>query len=229
MKRALLGSFILVSFFNLYSVSTQWQLGIYCTKPLLMLSLAVWFYLHTKDHLTVFAKCILAGLIISIAGDTFLMFSSKDPSFFLFGLGSFLITHIFYIAAFVRYEGIKEGLVMKKNWMFLPVFIYLIVFLWYLWPDLPKEYLVPVVVYGCVISTMLVSVVNMKGRVKEQVSVGLIIGALLFVISDSFIAVDKFKVEIIPSEYMGAFIMSTYLLGQFYIAKNSISANEGLK
>ena len=226
MKKAVLAVFIILSLINLFAVGTGWQVGIYFSKPLLMTTLALWFYLNIKTHFSLFAKYILAGIIFSIAGDTFLMFANKNPSFFLAGLGSFLITHLLYIAAFVKYKGFKNGLFFEKTWVALPIFFYFISFIYYLWPSLPSDFITPVLFYSIAISTMLVACINMKKRTTNKIANGLIIGASLFVISDSVIAVNKFKSPTsFPPEYIGLLIMATYILGQYLIAKNSAKAN----
>ena len=225
MVKKLIILFFFLSAFNLFAVITHWQYGIYFSKPLLMAVLAGWFYFSTKDNFTVFSKLIFAGIIFSIGGDTFLMFVDKAPVFFLVGLGNFLITQLLYIFAFVNYHKFKKGLIINKKWVALPVLIYLIFFVYYLIPDIPEAFLIPVLVYSLIISTMLISAVNMKGRVGEKVAGGLIIGALLFVISDSCIAINKFKNTGITAEIMGIIIMATYLLGQYLIALNAIKAN----
>ena len=105
--------YFFLSAFNLYAVATGWQNGIYFSKPLLMTVLAIWFYFCTKNNFTVFSKFILAGIIFSIGGDTFLMFVDKNPVFFLVGLGNFLITQLLYIFAFVNYPQFKKGLIFN--------------------------------------------------------------------------------------------------------------------
>ena len=49
------------------------------------------------NNLSRYAGFILAGLVFSLAGDVFLMLPSDQ---FMAGLVSFLIAHLFYIAAF---------------------------------------------------------------------------------------------------------------------------------
>lgn len=218
MSKALLGAFILVSVGNLVANFFEWELGVFFTKPLLMTFLAAWFYMETGLS-TAFHRLIFFGLLFSVAGDVFMMLAASDPKYFLLGLGNFLITHLFYIAAFLKFPEGKNGLVRRKPWLLLPVLAFLVFMNVYLWPDLPEAFLIPVFVYSMVISGMLITALNMVGRVEGSASKLLVYGALLFVLSDSLIAVHKFKATGIPALTFSLAIMSTYLLGQYLIAK----------
>lgn len=222
-------TFFLSSALNIIAVLAQWQTVIYLTKPLLMTFLAFWFFINTKDNTTKFTKYIFIGIIFSSAGDTFLLFVNQNPNFFLLGLGSFLITHIFYILAFNNFPNLPKGIVASKKWLVIPVCIYLISFLTYLWNDLPSAFKIAVTIYGCFISLMLISAVNLRWRVPYDLSKYIIMGAILFVFSDSVIALDKFKPTIIPSNIMGFIIMTTYIISQYLIAKNCIEANKEIQ
>lgn len=216
----LLCAFFLLSIAQVSCIVADWQLGIHLTKPLLMATLAAWFCLETRLSTTLY-RFVFYGLLFSIAGDTFLMFVGENPNFFLFGLSSFLVTHVFYILAFWKFPGIKTGLVWRKPWLLLPVLAYLTAMLGYLWPDLPEAFKIPVLVYSCVISAMLVFALNMVGRIPDAIARLLVVGALLFVLSDSLIAVGKFKTTGVPETVFSLAIMLTYLIGQYLIASRS--------
>ena len=72
------------------------------------------------------------------------------------------------------------------------------------------SYTVPVIVYAGAIVAMTVSAV-LAGFSRPFV----VIGALLFLVSDSLIAVARFKAGWIPAAYL---IWPTYYLGQYGIA-----------
>ena len=219
-SRTLLLAFFLLLAANLASVVAQWQTGIFLTKPLLMTTLAAWLYLETKLS-TSFHLLIFYGLLFSIAGDTLLMFVAENPNFFLAGLGSFLVTHVFYITAFWKFPGRENGLIWRKPWLVLPVLAYLAAMLGYLWADLPEAFQIPVLVYSCVISAMLVFALNMVGRIPTGIARWLVVGAMLFVLSDSLIAVGKFKSTGVSEVVFSFGIMVTYLVGQYLIASRS--------
>mgnify|MGYP000300517206 CR=1 FL=1 len=76
------------------------------------------------------------------------------------------------------------------------------------------EFFLPVVVYGAAISIFgMVSLLNYMIR-KDNSSLILLLGALLFILSDSMIALNKFYEA---KALYGVAIMVTYILGQYLI------------
>src|SRR5258705_8824012 len=172
--------------FAVYNVNET--LG-YITKPLLMPLLIVFFIFQTTGFASSLKKWIVLALLISWAGDVLLMFESTNGNFFIFGLVAFLIAHVFYI---LFYENVvrKEG-IGKNYWWFLPVIIYYIALIYILSPHLGDMKL-PVRIYGIVISYMLVQALQ-TGRIKDFGAATLmIVGAVLFITSDSILAINKF-------------------------------------
>jgi len=188
----------------------------YITKPLLMPLLIIFFVFQTKDFLSPLKKWIVLALVFSWAGDVLLMFESTNSNFFISGLVAFLIAHIFYI---LFYENVirKEGL--KKNyWWFLPVIIYYISLIYILSPNLGDMKL-PVRIYGIVISYMLIQALQ-TGRIKDLGAATLMIaGAVLFITSDSILAINKFYESF---EYAGIAIMLTYGIAQLLITLGAV-------
>jgi uncharacterized membrane protein YhhN len=76
----------------------------------------------------------------------------------------------------------------------------------------------PVLIYGLVIGTMLAFALWQYGKVPARAAWFFIVGALLFVASDSMLAINKFKT---PITHGGLWIMGTYILAQYLIAKGS--------
>ena len=200
-----------------------WHTGIFITKPLLMTSLAAYFYSATMGLPDKFARFVFMALLFSWAGDCFLLFADGKPRFFLFGLGSFLVTHLFYITAFWKFPGREKGWAWQKKWPFVPVLFYLAAMLFYLWPDLTGAFKIPVGAYSFVICAMLLSAMNMRGRVAEKTAFSLMAGAGLFVLSDTLIAVGKFKSTGLSDAVFSVGIMVTYLVGQYLIVRGSVA------
>ena len=173
--------------------------------------LIAFFIFQTKYVASSLKKWVTLALIFSWAGDVLLMFESMNGNFFIVGLIAFLIAHIFYI---LFYENIirKEGL-SKNYWWFLPVIIYYIALIYTLSPNLGDMKL-PVRIYGIVISYMLIKALQ-AGRIKNSGAAALMIaGAVLFITSDSILAINKFYE---PFEYAGIAIMLTYGIAQLLI------------
>ncbi|HKC35234.1 MAG TPA: lysoplasmalogenase [Chitinophagaceae bacterium] len=188
----------------------------YITKPLLMPLLIVFFIFQTTGFASSLKKWIVLALLFSWAGDVLLMFESTNGNFFIFGLVAFLIAHVFYI---LFYENVvrKEG-IGKNYWWFLPVIIYYIALIYILSPHLGDMKL-PVRIYGIVISYMLIQALQ-TGRIKDLGAAILMIGgAVLFITSDSVLAINKFYQ---PFEYAGIAIMLTYGIAQLLITLGAV-------
>lgn len=111
-------------------------------------------------------KWIIFALFFSWLGDVSLMFHQEDPLFFLLGLSSFLVSHVFYIL-FFHFIRIKE--MVKSRWyLLLIVAIYYAVIIVILSPHLGDMKL-PVRIYAVVISFMFLLAMHMvfiKKRVR---------------------------------------------------------------
>lgn len=189
----------------------------YFTKPLLMILLAACFISGTKGFYSPLKKWIILALVFSWGGDVLLMFEPADPNFFIFGLSSFLMAHLFYIFFFhavrVR-ESVKSNVLLL-----LAVVVYYAVFISILSPYLGKMKL-PVRIYGVVISFMLMLALHTLFIQNKRVAEQIIFGAVLFVISDSMLAINKFYYSF---SYAGIFVMLTYGMAQFLIVNGAIS------
>lgn len=227
MSRILLALFLLLSIVNLYAEQQDNTLLIYISKPLLLTVLSLWFYLQVRPLRSKTARLILAGLIFSIGGDTLLMFvenGPKDEKFFLLGLGSFLIAQLCYLVGFASLPGANKGLLMQKPIWVLPFVIYLLGLMTLLWPNIPQSMRIPVAIYSLAIVGMVMAACNLYVLLSQKVFIGLIVGVLLFLLSDSLIALNKFTA---PSSFSIPYprisIMLTYLLGQYFIASSSVN------
>ena len=215
-KRFWIIVYFLVLVADLLAVYTGNETLRYITKPLLMPLLIFLFISLTTGFTSSLKKWIILALLFSWAGDVLLMFESTNGNFFIFGLLAFLIAHIFYI---LFYEGIirKEGL-GKNYWWFIPVVIYYIALIYILSPNL-GDMVWPVRIYGIVICYMLIQALQ-AGRIKDLGAATLMIGgAVLFISSDSILAINKFYE---PFEFAGIAIMLTYGIAQLLITLGAL-------
>ena len=190
-------------------------------KPLLMPLLAASFLSQTKINSTGFKAPVLAALFFSWTGDVLLMFQEKNSLFFLLGLSAFLLAHIFYIVFFHRAR-IREN--VKSNlWFLLIVVIYYSVLISILSPALNSpefhKMKLPVRIYGIVISFMVMLAMHMLFIKNRKAGRWMMLGALLFVVSDSVLAINKFERSF---EAAGLIIMLTYGLAQLFITEGAI-------
>ena len=173
------------------------------TKPLLLPLLILIFITRLKSEKTQVDKLFLAGLVLSFFGDLFLLFQWG----FLPGLGSFLLAHVFYIISFRKKT-------QNSIWRFWPIILGLFAttLLVFLFPYL-KEMKIPVIIYAVVIATMMYNALKTHNR-------NLIIGALLFLISDTLLSINLF---LQPLMILNLLVMITYIAAQWFLVKGMIS------
>lgn len=215
-KKFLIILYILVLVADLFAVYTGNETLRYITKPLLMPLLIFLFISQTTGFASSLKKWMILALLFSWAGDVLLMFDSISSNFFIFGLVAFLLAHIFYIVLFdlIRLrEKLRQSLLPL-----LPIAVYYLALLGLLQPHLGNMRK-PVAIYGLIISFMLSFAIDLWRLKDRSVSLLIIPGALLFISSDSILAINKFYK---PYEFAGIAIMSTYGLAQLLITLGAV-------
>ena len=203
--------FLLVTLVDLYAVFFKLETVEFIAKPLITVVLALLYLVSVKKA----NFWLLSGLCFSFWGDVLLLFDL--PNFFIFGLVSFLIAHVLYIKMTLNFiKDKKLNLFIKAS---VPFVMFLIGLLWFV-KDGAGEMFIPVAVYGVVISVFgTMALVNYQQQ-KNTANLWLLLGALIFMFSDSLIAVGKFSGMQID---FGIFIMLTYCIAQYLIVKSLIS------
>lgn len=153
-----------------------------------------------------YGRIILLGLVFSWFGDMFLI--GRTPSFFLLGLGAFLLAHIAYIAAFIVI-GINLRWIAAAA---LPIVAVAIAVSIWLTPHIPPELVIPVRVYTTVISLMVVAAIGTRG---QGASTLILAGALLFFLSDLSVAALRLVQTTFPTYVWG---LPLYYAGQVCLA-----------
>ena len=145
------------------------------------------------------------------------------PTLFIFGLGSFLIAHVFYITLFLKSpkSQVPPTTTIHVK-ILLACLIYGTVLIGFLYQQQNSAFLlmqIPVIVYACVILLMLMAAFNFYKKYSKS-GIWIIVGALLFVLSDSTIALSKFS-HLFENNQSSArvIIMSLYGIAQFMIVK----------
>jgi uncharacterized membrane protein YhhN len=187
-------------------------------KPVLLLLLFAALWQHNKGLKLYNHTLIGTGFLLSWLGDVLLIFESKSPLFFIFGLVSFLLAHIMYIIYFTKYIHFGSLLLKQKLLPAIPAFVFSIILVSFLWPKLGPMKL-PVLAYAAVITTMLYSSIIATWFIKKPSGLLFLAGALFFVLSDSLLAINKFNA---PFAYAGPAIMLTYCIAQYLICKAAI-------
>lgn len=202
---------------DMYLGQTQPALRLW-TKPLLMPAIMA-FYMGSVGFQSAFSRRFILALFFSWVGDILLMFEDRNDLFFILGLTSFLTAHILYILYFVRITSSSQSYFKKRPVMFIAVVAYVVELLYLLWPQL-GHLKVPVLVYALVIGTMLAMALWQYGKLSKNTSLLFIFGAMLFVLSDSALALNRFYQSHASS---GIFVMSTYVAAQTCLALGSIA------
>lgn len=222
MKKIFILIYVVILSVHLYAGSREYTEIAFFTKPALLISLIVFFLIDTnRKGSAKFRNLILLGLIFSLGGDVFLMFQGIDSGYFIAGLVSFLMAHIFYVWAFtITYlNNHVVPLIKRQGWVMILILAYGILFFRAIKDDV-GSLIVPIFLYTTVITLMLLMAVNRQGRVGLQSFWLIAIGAALFVASDSFLAWNKF-VEPLPESHF--LVMSTYGLAQLFIVMGAVN------
>jgi len=173
-------------------------------KPLIILSLMALYYFAVSKKNNLY----LLALAFSFLGDVFLL---DKNNMFIYGIAAFLLTQVLYIYIIVK-QMQKPSHFHKYLYAFL--FANYIVFLIGLLKPNLGELFYPVVIYGVTIAIFgLVSTLNYVTK-RTKIDLTLWIGAILFIASDTMIALDKFHE---PRAFYPIAIMSTYILAQYLI------------
>ena len=205
---------------HIVGVAKESKKIIYATKPFLMLLLALYFIFALP--LNKVNWLILIAVLFGGAGDIFLMLEG-DEKWFMLGMVAFLLGHIFYIIAFMLEIG--DNIVSFPIWglFFLIPVVLILVMTYPMFKNHLGDLKIPVHVYMLVILVMHIFTVLRVAAYDFFCVCFLLVwlGSLLFILSDSLIAIDTFnKEKKIPHGRI--IIMLTYILGQFLIVQGVI-------
>jgi len=169
-----------------------------------------------------FDALLLAALVFSLGGDVFLMLPGDQPLWglptFILGLGSFLVAHLFYIALFCQGQAwfpSKRALLLVLG---VGAAMYAIV-----WGGLGNDTVLKIAVaaYVTVISLMTAQAIGRAVTLGDSASRWVAVGACVFMVSDSLIAINKF---VTPVALSSLWILVTYYCAQMLIVHHSRKA-----
>jgi uncharacterized membrane protein YhhN len=197
----------------------KWTRLEYLAKPAVMIVLFLWLW--TASGLSKASLWFGLGIILSLAGDIALMISLDR--LFLAGLLAFLLAHLAYLIGFnipipeVSVWGIFLAIMVGLGGMRIIRRI-----LAALAVNGQDRMRIPIIIYGIVISLMLLSAMlkltdlSWKANAAALVSVG----AFMFYISDIILAWNKF---ISPIKHGRIFNIGAYHLGQIALIAGLIA------
>lgn len=149
---------------------------------------------------------VVTGLAFSLAGDVFLMLPSDR---FLAGLASFFVAHLCYIAAFLSTTGPHVSPAALIPWLLAGAGILAV-----LGPHFGSMR-APAVLYVLAILAMGWQATQQWNEVRQAWALYALIGAVLFAVSDSALALDRFRRHFRAAPLV---ILSTYYTAQYLIA-----------
>lgn len=194
-------------FYHLIALHFASKRAKYTLKPgtmVLIIALAI----YGSGLETTFAKWVVVALFFSVLGDVFLML---DDRWFIHGLSSFFLAHIFYIVAFWNSFALniwsKTSLIVALSLLIFSLWFFL-----FLLDFIKKEgglkLTLAVAAYILVISLMMWSASLTSSGI-------LVVASLLFVFSDAVLAYDKFRQAFQSAEHI---VMVTYFTAQLLFA-----------
>ena len=155
---------------------------------------------------------LMAALALSAAGDYFLSLDGERP--FLAGLASFLLAHVAYI---VLFAGLGGGLSVfgAEPWRgaaALTIILFALAMSWLVLQRVGPQLKLPVAAYVATIAVMGVTALGMDQPV-------VVVGALMFMASDSLLATERFLLSAISPHrgWMRYAVWGLYFSGQLFI------------
>ncbi len=170
---------------------------------LLVLILATFGNLKTS-----YGKRIFVGLLFCLLGDVLLI----PEHLFIFGLASFLIAHLLFLAAFYSEGGFKAKFTPLVVLVPIGVIYYAILF------KHLDELAIPVLVYFVAILVMCWQGINLYVGKKSNANYLVALAVCLFLFSDANLALEKF---IIGVELSKITVLASYWLAISLLAKST--------
>ena len=218
MKRISLYLFFLVSIGELVAHVVDVSLLHLVCKPLIMLSLFGFYWFASTERENQRSRSLMLGILFSFFGDVALM--GEGELYFMLGLVSFLLAHVAYIFTYRqhRYDS-DDGLSGVQRFRFsFPFLLAGTGLVTVLYPHL-GDLKVPVMIYALVIVLMVINALFRYGHTTAKSFWLVFVGAILFMISDSLLAFNKF---VVPIDEAGFWIMITYIAAQYGIVQGII-------
>ena len=130
-----------------------------------------------------YGRFVLGALVLSWAGDVLLL--SPKPAYFMAGLGSFLVAHVLFAAAFLSGPFSAGAAAIA----FMAVLAFGSGVLRWLLPSTPSEFKAPVLAYVVVILAMCIAAASHSAATGRW---AVLAGTVVFAASDLSVARDRF-------------------------------------
>jgi uncharacterized membrane protein YhhN len=206
--------YFLMTLVHLSSKAIEWEeLG--NSSKIILIPWLIGFVYFTQNSSPSSIKSLLIGaLVFSWIGDTLLIGGDQDEHLFIGGLIAFLIAHVCYIIIFTLLSNGVEPISKFKKWSMILIPVYLSGMLYYLHPLVFKSLFPAIAVYALAISLMAFTAIGALSRPLQQFHKYIFMGVVLFLMSDSILAINKFGNLDMSTNLAGFYIMSTYCAAQ---------------
>lgn len=197
----------------------QWR---FYSKIVLIPFLAVLFLLNIRGQKRSENFYIpIVALLGSFSGDLLLAFDGAQ--FFLFGMLGFMITHISNSVYFYKLNKLvfQKANYAKIAFLFLSIACSFVV---YIIKESAGSFFVPIIIYMVLIGIMTILASNLaeSSTYNHSAIHYFIPGAVLFVLSDGLLAINKFNLQ---DSSLDIFVMLTYGLAQLYLVLGYYKTN----
>jgi uncharacterized membrane protein YhhN len=194
--------FLAISYLLTISISAHQYSFIHKVLPILILLVVA--IKSLKGHGRIF---VVSALLFSTMGDVLLALSLAQS--FIYGLAAFAAAHICYTTCFYRWRAWR-----RRHFIGFAILTTYALFMLILLLPVTGALQIPVLIYLLIISTMacLAIVVNTPDY-------HILLGAVLFVLSDSLLATHKF---LFPLPYESLLVMGSYYSAQYLLLEGCI-------
>lgn len=234
--------FIVLASVEFYAEFVHHRELIFSIKPTLLPLLMLYYVFNVDGNWTKTHRLMIWAIFFSWIGDVALVMTPDSPTdlevfgihknqnFFFGGVGGFLVSHLFFISVYIQAKGNQvKTLFEQKKWPFVMVAIYIAAMIATISPRIyanPEKSAatIPVIIYALVIGSMLFFALNRYGKVNARSFRLVLIGSIIFLISDSMIAINFLAFEgSIPRA--GFWIMTTFLAAEYLIAEGVLQSS----
>ena len=194
--------FLAISYLLTLSISPHHGSFIHKALPITILLLVALKSLRGHSRML-----ISSALLLSAIGDVLLALSLEQG--FIYGLSTFAAAHMCYAACFYRW-----GAWQKRHIIGLTLLGTYMLFMLLLLLPVTGKLQIPVLIYLLIIGAMAYS-----AMIVTTPAYPMVLGAALFVLSDSLLATHKF---LFPLPYESLLIMGTYYSAQYFLLEACI-------
>lgn len=179
----------------------------YLSKPLIMISLGIFTYSKLQGQNLQSKLYLFLAIIFSGIGDIILMF--EGSTYFLAGMGSFSLAHLFYIIFHRRHFKSSNAFKILSAVLYCFILMTMVLYL----VAIPKALEIPI--YGYFLVLMFHLILATLNSDTSNLGSLPALGIGLFIISDALIGINVFGGA--KSVYISMIVMLTYSIAQAMI------------